>query len=63
MAKRIIERFDVDGDGAVTQAEIDTNQQKIYALLDKNNDGKLLQDELNHKKKGWFGRKHHSGNN
>jgi Ca2+-binding EF-hand superfamily protein len=62
MAKRMIERFDVDGDGSITQAEIDTNQQKHYALLDKNDDGKLMKDELEPKKKGWFGRKHHSGN-
>jgi EF hand len=55
MAKRMIKRFDVDGDGAITQAEVDTNQQEVYALLDKNNDGKLVQLEMERKKKGWFG--------
>ena len=63
IAKRMIRRFDVDGDGAVTQAEIETNQQEVYALLDKNNDGKLIEDELQHKKKGWFGRHGHKGPN
>ncbi|MGL4491043.1 MAG: EF-hand domain-containing protein [Rhizobiaceae bacterium] len=57
MANRMIKRFDVDGDGAVTQAEIDTNQQEMYALLDKNNDGKLVEAEMPAKKKGWGGRK------
>jgi Ca2+-binding EF-hand superfamily protein len=56
MAKRMINRFDVDGDGALTQAEIETNQQELYALLDKNNDGKLVQEEMKHKRKGGFGR-------
>jgi Ca2+-binding EF-hand superfamily protein len=66
MAKRIIKRFDIDGDGALTQTEIETNQQETYALLDKNNDGKLVQEEMKRGDKGWFGRhgkKHQSDDN
>jgi Ca2+-binding EF-hand superfamily protein len=62
MAKRMVTKFDVDGDGAVTAAEIETNQKEMYALLDKNNDGKLVADEMDRpNKKGWFGRKGHHG--
>ena len=46
MAKRMIERFDSDGDGSVTLAEIDNGQKEIYALLDRNDDGKLIKDEM-----------------
>ena len=46
MAKRLIERFDSDGDGSVTLAEIDNGQKEIYALLDRNDDGKLVKDEV-----------------
>ncbi len=46
MAKRMIERFDSDGDGSVTLAEIENGQKEIYALLDRNDDGKLVQDEM-----------------
>ncbi len=46
MAKRMIERFDSDGDGSVTLAEIDNGQKEIYALLDRNDDGKLVKEEM-----------------
>lgn len=57
MAKRMIEKFDANGDGALTQEEITTGQKKIFALMDKNNDGKVVKDEMpRHGKKG-----HHGG--
>ena len=49
MAKRMIERFDSDGDGSVTLAEIDNGQKEIYALLDRNDDGKLVKEEMPHR--------------
>jgi hypothetical protein len=46
VAKRMIERFDIDKDGAVTLAEIETGQKEIYALVDRNDDGKIVKDEM-----------------
>jgi len=46
MARRLIERFDTDGDGALTKAEIESRQKKMFALLDRNDDGKIVKDEM-----------------
>jgi Ca2+-binding EF-hand superfamily protein len=46
MAKRIVERFDSDGDGMLTAAEIESRQKKMFALLDRNDDGKVVKDEM-----------------
>ncbi len=46
MAKRMIDRFDADKDGSVTLAEIETGQKEIYAVMDRNDDGKLVKDEM-----------------
>jgi EF hand len=46
MARRIVERFDTDGDGMLTAAEIDSRQKKMFALLDRNDDGKVEKDEM-----------------
>jgi Ca2+-binding EF-hand superfamily protein len=46
MARRIIERFDTDGDGMLTAAEIESRQKKMFALLDRNDDGKVEKDEM-----------------
>jgi hypothetical protein len=46
MAQRIVERFDADGDGMLTAAEIDSRQKKMFALMDKNDDGKVEKDEM-----------------
>ncbi len=56
MAKRMIERFDTDNDGSVTLAEIENGQKKIYALMDRNDDGKIVKDEMPR-----HGGKHHKG--
>lgn len=45
-AQRLIERFDIDGDGALTTAEIESRQKKMFALLDRNDDGKIVKEEL-----------------
>ena len=50
MAKRLVERFDSDGDGMLTSAEIDSRQRKIFALLDRNDDGKVVKQEMPRRK-------------
>ncbi len=45
-AERMIERFDADGDGMLTLVEIETQQKKMFALLDRNNDGKIVAEEM-----------------
>ncbi len=58
MAKRMIDKFDTNGDGALTQEEITVGQKKIFALMDKNNDGKVIKDEMPRQgKKGHHGDK------
>jgi Ca2+-binding EF-hand superfamily protein len=51
-ARRFVERFDADGDGALTVAEVESRQQKMFAWLDRNEDGKLTQEEMP-KRGGW----------
>ena len=50
MARRIVERFDTDGDGMLTAAEIESRQKKMFALLDRNDDGKVVKDEMPRRK-------------
>ena len=45
-AERLIRRFDADGDGALTAAEIEGRQKKLFALMDRNDDGKIAKDEM-----------------
>jgi Ca2+-binding EF-hand superfamily protein len=56
MAKRMVERFDTDGDGALTTAEIESRQKKMFALLDRNDDGKIVRDEMPRRGEGGMGR-------
>ncbi len=56
MAKRMVERFDTDGDGALTVAEIESRQKKMFALLDRNDDGKIVKDEMPRRGDGGMGR-------
>ncbi len=60
MAKRLIDRFDTDGDGAITKAEIEAQQKKRFALLDRNDDGKIEKSEM---PRGKFGRRGHHDDN
>jgi Ca2+-binding EF-hand superfamily protein len=46
MAKRIIARYDTKGDGTVTTDDITGREKKVFAMLDKNNDGKIEKSEL-----------------
>lgn len=52
LAKRLIERFDADGDGVLTKAEVESRQKKLFALLDRNDDGKIVKDEARSGRKG-----------
>lgn len=45
-AERLLERVDVDGDGAVTLAELDNRQTKMFALMDIDDSGAIDADEL-----------------
>lgn len=56
MARRLIERFDSDGDGALTKAEVEARQRKMFALMDRNDDGKISADEMRRRGEG-HGRK------
>ena len=43
---RLMRRFDIDGDGEITLEELETQQEKRFALLDRDNDGTLQRDEM-----------------
>lgn len=45
-AQRMSRRLDIDGDGTVTIAELEKNRQERFALMDRNDDGKLEGNEL-----------------
>ncbi len=46
MAKRIIARYDTKGDGTLTTDDIIGREKKVFAMLDRNNDGKIEKSEL-----------------
>jgi len=46
MANRIFERFDVDKDGAITQAEIEEIRTADFAAADTNGDGEISLEEF-----------------
>ncbi|TRC97422.1 hypothetical protein FJV76_00960 [Mesorhizobium sp. WSM4303] len=46
MAKRIIARYDTKGDGTLTTEDITGREKKAFAMLDRNNDGKIERNEL-----------------
>lgn len=45
-AERMAGVLDIDGDGGVTLAEIESHRDKRFALMDRNDDGELSEDEL-----------------
>ncbi|MCC0030322.1 MAG: EF-hand domain-containing protein [Brucellaceae bacterium] len=61
MAARVIERFDANNDGKLTVAEIESQQKKLFALADRDDDGKVTKEELQRRpgfdgqRRGWFG--------
>jgi hypothetical protein len=63
MAMRVMERLDANSDGKLTTAEIESQQKKLFALGDRNDDGKIAEGELPRRgegrpggRRGWFGR-------
>lgn len=46
MAEMFKRRFDVDGDGKITVAELKSQQDKRFAMLDANDDGSISPDEF-----------------
>jgi len=38
-------RLDKDGDGAISEAELDAHKEKLLAQADSNNDGKITREE------------------
>lgn len=64
MAMRVMERLDGNDDNKLTTAEIDSQQKKLFALGDRNDDGKIAQSELPERgegrkgggRHGWFHR-------
>ncbi|UXN66221.1 hypothetical protein N8E89_23840 (plasmid) [Phyllobacterium sp. A18/5-2] len=59
--RRMTNRLDVNRDGAVTIAEVEKQKEKRFALLDRNDDGKLEQSELRNGRKSdeRGGHRHH----
>lgn len=55
-AQRIVDRFDTDGDGMLTTAEIESRQKKKFALMDRNDDGKVVKEEMPQRKNARGGR-------
>ncbi|MEO9611746.1 MAG: acid-shock protein [Nitratireductor sp.] len=51
-ARRLVRRFDVNGDGALTADEIENRQRKMFALLDRNDDGMVDRSEMPRRGKG-----------
>ncbi|WP_421852404.1 EF-hand domain-containing protein [Oricola sp.] len=45
-AERMIKRFDANEDGVVSLEEIETRQQKLFALADRDDSGAIEADEL-----------------
>lgn len=45
-AMGIIKRFDLDGNEEVTRQEVENRQQKVFALMDKNDDGFATMEEM-----------------
>ncbi|WP_099865098.1 EF-hand domain-containing protein [Pararhizobium haloflavum] len=43
---RLLRRFDIDGDGEVTVAELERQQEKRFALMDRDDDGVLSGEEM-----------------
>ncbi len=62
MAERLISRLDTNEDGVLTADEVSKSRSKMFALLDKNDDGKIVKSEMPNRDrgmrkhgKGWFG--------
>ena len=49
-AKRLIERFDQDGDGAISESEAPERLKDRFSELDRNGDGKIDLEDLKHRR-------------
>lgn len=55
MRARALDRFDIDGDGKITRAEVESPVSKRFALVDRNDDGKVTEDEARRAMRGMHG--------
>jgi len=55
IADRIVYRLDLDNNGDISRAEMENRARKVFALFDRNDDGKVELAELRHTASG-FGR-------
>ena len=70
IADHLVYQFDLDDDGSVTFSELDNRTGKLFAILDRNDDGKLEIAEIRrnfpqrsdrgHHFGGWWSRDHRS---
>ncbi len=58
-AERMIRRFDTNGDGKLTTAEIESRQRKVFALADRDDSGALERDEMRRGGREGRGGRHH----
>lgn len=57
----MMKRFDVNGDGKITVTELKEQQDKQFAVLDRNSNGSLEQEELQNMRGMRKGKNHNSG--
>ena len=55
-AARLIDLFDIDGNGKVSVAEINGDQKRFFTAIDVDGDGKLSVAEIQGPSKRWFSR-------
>jgi Ca2+-binding EF-hand superfamily protein len=55
-AQRLARALDVTGDGTVSLADLEDHHGKLFALMDRNNDGVLSAEEM---RRGSFGQRMH----
>ncbi|MHC1548857.1 EF-hand domain-containing protein [Phyllobacterium sp. K27] len=60
-ARRMTKRLDINGDGVVTIAEVEKQKAKRFALMDRNDDGKIDKSEMRHGRNGGHAHKMHHG--
>ena len=59
--RKLTRMLDVDGDGEVTLAELANQNEKRFALMDANNDGKISQEEMQRAKRFMGHKQMHRG--
>ena len=51
-------RFDSDGDGTITSAEIEAHAQERFAMTDLDSNGEVTREEAREARKSWRERMH-----